>query len=283
MSPQADALSTAYVATQTKNAAKAAVLVKALWDRQIDPGNIAESANKWLALAVPIILRYREQSVRTAGGYYGALRALELPGATPIRMVTPDLVPEDVIRSSLWVQGPGALLRKRDEILERVEKEIQSGGTSFASPGLEAELRNAARQQSDMVANSALRHTMNGGRNAVDQTRLQDKLAVGYYRETDGDPCYFCAMLASRGIVFKEDSFDQSDPRFEGPGDCKVHDSCACHNRPAFTRADPFPGNTKMFAEMWKDLPTTYNGRPTGGANAIRAFRHLYDSSRKES
>lgn len=264
MSPQADALARTFRRSQIQTSLTAAALVRALWERTIDPLNIQESANKWMLLAVPVILRYREQSATSGSLYYRALRALELPDAPQFIPPKAKLMERQFLEKSLWSIGPQKMLDAESKVADGEDPVVQ--------------IKMAANQAAGIIEASTIRHTQNGGRATVDQARLADPVAVGYYRETDGDPCFFCAMLASRLGVYKVDSFDQSDPRFEGDGKAKVHDQCACHNRPLFARQDEskFPQSTREAARIWNELPSTYRGAPTSGSNAIRAFRSAY-------
>src|SRR5690606_41105857 len=49
------------------------------------------------------------------------------------------------------------------------------------------------------VGRSAMRHTLNAGREATRQAVMRDPAAWGWARVTDADPCDFCRMLAPRG------------------------------------------------------------------------------------
>lgn len=267
-SPQSETLVRAFRAAQIELSLVAAAKVRDAWDTIVKPGDIQGSATKWLTLATAIIVRYRADSAAQGATYYAAMRAIELPNASPFAPPAPDLLGVEFLRSSLWVMGPGELLKAKEGIAPDATDPI-------------LQIMVAKRALGDVIEATTIRHTQNGGRNAIDQARELDPVAVGYYRETDGDPCYFCLALSSRGVVYKEDSFDESDARFEGPGECKVHDSCACHNRPMFVRGDQFPGMTKQANGLWLSLPTTYNGAPTSGANAIRAFRHLVNEAKQ--
>jgi hypothetical protein len=82
-------------------------------------------------------------------------------------------------------------------------------------------------------------------------------------------------MLASRGLVYKEDSFEFSNEQFEGAGEQKVHDFCGCGLRPAYRDVDELPDRTAELEQMWIDSGSTR--RP--GETAINAFRRLYESS----
>ncbi|QSM01065.1 MuF-like minor capsid protein [Mycobacterium phage Nanosmite] len=121
-------------------------------------------------------------------------------------------------------------------------------------PGLEDELMRSGLSNS---TGAAMRQAMNGGRNVTGKVVKFDRRVVGYARVTDGNPCWYCALLASRGAVFAKDSFNKggrrrwdgvltkSDKDFKPPKDgpelppgysnvAKVHDYCRCQLRPVY-------------------------------------------------
>ncbi len=136
-----------------------------------------------------------------------------------------------------------------------------------------------ARDESFVEASGAAsRHVLTGGRQSLLTLVEGDMKAIGHIRVTDGDPCSFCAMLASRGAVYKEDSFSRSDPRFTGPGEFKVHDSCACTMEIVYSRQAAWPGRAEEFYRMWRD---NIEGRYSG-AEARRMWRRLYEQRQRE-
>src|SRR5690606_32229579 len=113
-------------------------------------------------------------------------------------------------------------------------------------------LQTAARTAEAGSAAAAMRHALNGGREAIIRSVNADRLALGHARATSGNPCSFCAMLASRGPVFKDDGFDRSDPRFSGPGEAKVHDNCTCSLEPVYHRDTGWPPGSERYRDLWK-------------------------------
>jgi hypothetical protein len=122
------------------------------------------------------------------------------------------------------------------------------------------------------IAGSVARHAQNGGRQTLYDNILEDPVALGYIRVTKTDPCFFCAMLASRGIVYGEDSFDFSDPRFTGSGNAKVHDSCACSLKPVYDTQDPMLVDVANFEALWYQSDGTALG-----------FRQMYEGRLKDA
>ncbi|HYF74053.1 MAG TPA: hypothetical protein VD834_16555 [Blastococcus sp.] len=125
---------------------------------------------------------------------------------------------------------------------------------------------------------TATRHVLTGGRQSLLTLVQGDMQAIGWVRVTDGDPCYFCAMLASRGPVYKKGSFAASDPRFTGPGTVKVHDHCACTLEAVYSRNTLWPGRAQEFHRLWRE----HIYRRYSGAEARRQWRRIYTELQRE-
>lgn len=86
----------------------------------------------------------------------------------------------------------------------RVANDLDLAGTQYMKSlireGHTPESAHAAAYSRMMGV--ARNHAMDGGRSLIEATTSQDRRAIGYRRVTDGDPCTFCAMLASRGAHF---------------------------------------------------------------------------------
>jgi hypothetical protein len=128
-------------------------------------------------------------------------------------------------------------------------------------------LDQAMAKAFERAVGSATRYVLNGGREYVAQSILRNPRSQGYTRVTSGRPCYFCAMLASRGAVYKGDSFDASDGRFAGGGDVKVHDHCSCQIMSVYFRDEPAREEAQRWDALWQDNPT------------INDFRRAYDAA----
>jgi hypothetical protein len=83
------------------------------------------------------------------------------------------------------------------------------------------------------------RHILDGGRDTIIGSVNADKQALGWARVTDGDPCYFCLTLASRGAVYKT----------EQTADFQAHDHCGCTAMPLWDGTD-WPA-TREFREIY--------------------------------
>lgn len=182
----------------------------------------------------------------------------DLPG---FELDIPDLDWDEMDRAaevSLIVTGPVSQKRKakRDKWLElaRGESFVESSG-------------------------AASRHVLTGGRQSLLTLVREDTRAIGWVRVTDGDPCAFCAMLASRGPVYKQNSFSRSDPRWTGPGTVKVHDACACTLEAVYSRESLWPGRAAEFRRLWRQhIEKRYSG-----ADARREWRRVYERLQREA
>lgn len=73
------------------------------------------------------------------------------------------------------------------------------------------------------IAGGLQRVIADGARQTIVGSTVKDPARVGWARETDGNACDFCELLAGRGAVYSEDSAG-----FES------HDKCGCIGVPDF-------------------------------------------------
>lgn len=253
------------------------------------------SVDRWLERSTPLILSAFQRSTATSSAFYASIRAAQVPDAPPFVPEPIALPPIEQIRTSLWVTGVvGA--RHRIEALPGGEEiparpaPLEDAGSSVGGlntffdrqretmrAGRQGSVEEALLKSGTAAAGSAMRHVGNGGRSQVKEAQKADVKALGYVRVTRGvGTCYFCAMLASRGKVYKDDSFDLSDPRFEGPGTAKVHDSCRCTLRPIYTRTDEeLPEFGRAMYDLWND-PDFWPEESTG--SVMNDWRVMYEA-----
>lgn len=119
------------------------------------------------------------------------------------------------------------------------------------------------------VAGEVSRQTLNGGRTTILDTADADPVALGYARVTDGNPCSFCALLASRGPVYRTERAAKLDRSGE-----KYHRKCGCSAEPVFDRNAAWPGKGREYAEIYKQAKR--NARKSGDDVTIE-FRRLIE------
>lgn len=254
------ALTQAYRLSQARRAAAIAALVAYYYRNRVnveDPGSV----RRWIDLMLPKILAEHDWVARRAAAYGNAIRKLEVGSLDHRFEPTVGAIAEQVERSLMFV-GPGRHLRKINEV--RV--------ADLPPVSKAALIADAREEAAAAVAASTMRHVQNGGRQTLYDNIQEDKDALGYIRVTRDNPCFFCAMLASRGIVFGVDSFDESDPRFTGKGTAKVHDNCYCALKPVYGLGDPLLINTANFEALWWLSDGTANG-----------FRKLYEGRMQDT
>lgn len=236
-SPQADQLTKVYIRQSTALRSRAVADVLRLWPA-LDPTDLAGS---WPALERALqllILSGRREAAALAGGYLVAFRALEgAPGSAAI--ISGANLSAEALATSLRVTGPVTIKRA-------------------VSLGLKAE--QAGRTGLVSVSGAVSRLILNGGRDTIQRSIQADKQALGYARVASGSACSFCALIASRGPVYKSSKSAGSGHSY--------HDHCNCGVEPVYSRDAAWPDNSRKYEELWK---TTTKG--LSGAEARNAFR----------
>lgn len=189
----------------------------------------------------------RRISAGLASAYYRDFRAAEgIPGLAPVRLAVP---PEPaLVEATVDIAGPVSF------------KQSISRGNSL----------DRARSRALVTESGAVsKLVLGGGRDTVERSMLTDEKALGWARVTDGDPCAWCAMLASRGGVFKS-AQTAGDPR-TGAMPWHPHDGCTAE--PVFSRNAPLPGRGQEFQDLWYSAT-----EGEFGAAKLNAFRRAYEA-----
>lgn len=211
--------------------------------------SVENMAATWPAVETALVALIQARWAVSAGmaaAYYGEFRAAEgftdpfVPRVAPVPSALEVAVP-------LRIAGP----RSAGKLI------------ALARP-------DAAAVTLTNVAGEVSRQTLNGGRATILDTIDADPVALGYARVTDGDPCAFCAMLASRGFVYKSKQTATVDRSGQ-----KYHKKCACGAEPTFDRGSALPGKAQEFAETWKQAKR--KARQSGDRPDIE-FRRLIEN-----
>ena len=260
------ALTDSFKAAQNREAAKIAAAVALWYLRRTDSAN-QSSIEEWLSKLVPVLISGSDRGARGAAAYYTAVRRLEVPTA-PAFNVTPSIgVIDTGVRASLIEAGPKNAAAKI-AALEPLEL------TPAQRMAMSEQAYRAAAEQ---VAAVSIRHAQAGARQTIYDNTYRDGVTLGWTRVTSESPCFFCAMLASRGLHYSpygERSFDASNSLFSGDGDAKVHNSCRCSMKQIYAEADPVLRRTEKFTEMWDRWGA-------GGGKAALRFRRGYEHFQK--
>lgn len=205
----------------------------------LDPARLDATFPHYARAMTAVLDKRRAHSTAIASAYLRAFREAEgAKGAFDVALA------QDVARSqamtSLLVTGPVA-----------VKVGVRAGKTTDAAT------KSALVQTLGTVA----RHVQNGGRETIYRSVQRDRSALGVARVTDGSPCAFCAMLASRGAVYKD----------EMSADFEAHDRCGCGAEPVYHPDSAMPGRAQEYRDLW-DSST----KGLHGDEAVAAFRKAY-------
>ena len=232
---EAARLTEAHRLAQSRLGADLVRQLRRVWS-MLDPADLNGTFADWLAVVTPLIQAQRGSSAALAANYLIAFRTLELGvGGT----FTPTLAARAdprAIATSMLVTGPASI---RSALARSVplERALDT-----------AEARCSA---------AAMRHALNGGRDTIVETARSDRRMVGWARATSGQPCAFCAMLASRGPVYGTDV-----------AEFKAHDHCTCAPEPVYRDDAEWPRGSRRLRDVWDESTEGLSGN-----DALNAFR----------
>lgn len=260
---QSEALTDAFKAQQNASAAKIAALVALYYQSRVaveDPSSV----ERWLNLMIPRIISGSDAGARSAVRFFDDLRRIEAAQAKAFRATASLGTIDEGVAKSLKAVGPFDYMNKASAI-ERLD---------ISPTAKKALLVEAKQTTSTAIAAATIRHVQAGSRQTIHDNAAADRVALGWVRVTKAKPCAFCVMLASRGVhyrAFSEQSFVDSNARFSGEGDAKVHDNCGCTLKPVFElEGDPIIERNQQWVDLWERWGA-------GGGDATRRFRRAYD------
>jgi hypothetical protein len=225
------ALSTQHRAGQLRLRAQALQAYSRVWP--VWQGD-EPSFKRLVDVTFPLVTAHRRLSSSLAASYYETFRSVEkVKGRSTPALAGP--LDEAAVSGTLFVTG-------RD----MTAKAIAAG----ASP--QAAMQLAFVRSSGTVG----RFVLGGGRDTIVRSSSADPQAQGYARVTGADPCAFCAMIASRGPVFSEDTAD-----FE------AHDHCSCAGEPVYEGSE-WPGEAREYKRLW-------NEHASSAENPLAEFRRV--------
>lgn len=212
----------------------------------LDPRALDKTFPVYAGVAGVILNGARNKAATLAGAYYSAHRlAAGAVGDVPEIVEAGALDPAQVT-TSLLVTGPVT-----------IRQALGRGAT----------LQEAVAAAERRTSGAAYRHAANGGRQTIINTAAADPQALGWARVTDGDPCFFCAMLASRGPVYKTERSATT-----AHDATRYHDHCGCYAAPVYDDDAPWPGDGRKYQKLWAE-----STRGLGGQRAINAFRQALE------
>lgn len=249
----------------------------ALWPL-LNPFDLDASAPGWIQAVLRLIEVFRDQSAEMAVDYYQRFREVEAPEAPELPPIAFAPRAETVRAIRRVARGNRGVSRGRDDTIRLDWREPdRAARTSMIVTGpvnIKVKAKRAQpveqAQRAALVESSgaAMRHVIEGSRRATLTVVQNDDMALGWARVTDAGPCYFCAMLASRGPVYGT----RASASFE------AHDACACTAEAVYSREAEWPSGGRALQRMWNEH---IQGRYSGPA-AVRAWRRLYEQRQRD-
>lgn len=205
-------LTEAHRRAQLAIAARAETATRILWKR-LDVDDIDASAPMWMAANLAVASDAHQQSSALAATYLQAYRDAEL--GDPTGPIASTGFPAVESQAALTIAGPVA-----------VKQRIGDGMTP------------ADAHASALTGFTGIvrRQVLHGGRMMIHESTRADLRAIGWRRVTDGDPCPFCAMLASRGPVYASRSTTVGNVMRDGYGGkaLRYHGYCGCSSETVY-------------------------------------------------
>lgn len=208
--------------------------------RFLDASNLDLSADLWLSAALPVVEKGWERSLASSTTFYDRFRAAELKREIERFHVKKPVFSVERARADMFLHGP-IRIKQNVAAVKSIDRAME-----------------VARVQQARVG---MFHSLTGGRDVLDSYWDVDVELLGYARVTSRLPCYFCAMLASRGPVYSKET-----------GGFKAHYKCGCTAEPVFgvDRYD-WPENSLRFKQIWDEA--TVNS-----VDPVNDFRRAYNA-----
>jgi len=205
-------LSIAHSQAQVGKVAQTQVDLRRLWAQVLNPTDFAGSFTRFALGASYLIQQARADAMPIATRYFRDSQ--EIAGYTRTQDANSPLPVINSLEAditSLYVTG-----------FVTIQKQIASGASADS----------ADRAGQAAMLRAAQRRILDAPRQGIIDRSIQDDSTVGWARVGDGKPCYFCAMLISRGPVYSERTVN-----------FRAHDGCGCGAKMCF-RNDPSRGWT---------------------------------------
>lgn len=174
-------------------------------------------------------------------------------------------------------------LREAEERIERqAEEELRIALEALGTANLDrrmtledADPDEAHRQAGAQQAAAASRVAMNGARSTNWSHMTRDRRALGYVRlSRTGTPCGWCAMLISRGPVYKS-----RESALFNDGD-KYHDNCNCYAMPVWNRdqyqSSELTALSRQYEALWPEVTKGHSGKA-----AVTVWRRFIRSKQR--
>lgn len=232
--------------------------------RLINPNRLQATVPTWIEAVAALVARYAEASATLGADFYdGERETADVAGAFTVQLADPP--PEEQTSNSLrWATK---------DLWPRDEDEATVAQLEPLDVRLEAAMSKADGAVDRLV--------LNAGRETVQEAVRQDRGAVAYARAAALGCCSFCALMSSRGAVYKDRGTvgEDANDRFVGNDSViKYHNYCRCQPIPVF-RGQSFELSPK--AREWDRIYREFaQGHP---GQQLRLFRAALAEQRAQA
>lgn len=230
----------------------------ALFTAVLTTGATAQAISDFLSLLAALATGFSDLSSRLFSAGYSSIRS-----ASGIRDAEPFLDFPRMNVQQLWTGQRVTALRRLG-----AGQPVSSAAASGAGSARRVLNQPYRQTMHDLVNLGAQARGADPIRPQTPTLQQPDPQLIGYMRVTDGDPCFFCAMLASRGPVYA--TAQSAQYREDGQ---TYHDLCACVPVPVFSGGPPQPAVNVLARQMWES-----STEGLSGTDARSAFRRAWES-----
>jgi len=232
--------------------------------RLINPSRLQATVPLWIEAVAALVARYAEAAATLGADFYEGDRELAgVPGVFSVQLADPP--PEKQTSSSLRWATKDLWPRNEDD------------ATVAQLEPLDVRLE-AAMSKADGAVD---RLVLNAGRETVQEAVRQDRGAVAYARAAALGCCSFCALMSSRGAIYRDRGTvgENANDRFVGDDSViKYHNFCRCQPIPVF-RGQAFELSAK--AREWDRIYREFaQGHP---GEQLRLFRAALAEQRAQA
>lgn len=304
---EADKAAVAFHLALIKIGAEAAAKSILLW-QTVPVTGPEDGGSRWLNAAVNLVVSERRRARRLARAYYRLVRALRTgrtigtSGATetlgslrndfaslastykPESDGNERAIPVDILPSKSEAQYDAEIEGEAKTNLqalgpENLKKKLGDIDTGKTAEEVDAERKKAYDDVAARQAATFSRLVQDGARSDLWDVSSRDTGVVGYIRlSRTGTPCGWCAMLISRGPVYKSVRTGGGDINYND-GDL-YHDNCNCYAEPIFSLTDyqtnPRYALNREYQKLW---PIVTEG--LGGKAALSAWRRFIRTTKQ--
>jgi hypothetical protein len=160
---------------------------------------------------------------------------------------------------------------------------VRQNGDMTPGEALDA-LNESHGNAGSMGAGKVDKYGISAGRDAIDDAIRHDGRVEMFARKCGPNPCYFCAMLASRGFVYTKASGSTTSRdttvagNFVGGDIRKFHDNCHCTLISRWELQSKLPEQNQFYKDMWLEVT-----KGLGGKAAMSKWRSEINKMRREA